>query len=80
LLAFRDFATTGAMTNMRKVGQSAKSVEEAIMTVKRGSAKPGPSKAYVRLLRGKITSEQYTAAVRRSANIKASRRNAAPDS
>lgn len=50
------------------------------MTVKKGSAKPGPSKAYVRLLKGKITSEQYTTAVRRSASIKASRTRTAPDS
>lgn len=37
------------------------------MAVKRGSAKPGPSKAYVRLLEGKISSKQYASNVKRSA-------------
>jgi hypothetical protein len=32
-----------------------------------GSAKPGPSRAYVRLLEGKITSRQYAKTVKRSA-------------
>ena len=33
---------------------------------KSGSAKPGPSPAYLRLLEGKITSKEYTEHVRRS--------------
>ena len=40
------------------------------MTVRRGSAKPGPSKTYVRLLQGKITSEKYARTVARSAGVK----------
>jgi len=33
------------------------------MTVRKGSAKPGPSKTYVRLLEGKITSQKYAKTV-----------------
>jgi hypothetical protein len=40
---------------------------------KKGSAKPGPSKAYVRLLEGKISSTKYAATVNRSAGMKAPR-------
>ncbi len=36
------------------------------MKTKRGSTKPGPSRAYVRLLEGKITSKQYANTVKRS--------------
>lgn len=39
------------------------------MTIRRGSAKPGPSKTYVRLLQGKITSERYAQTVTRSAAV-----------
>lgn len=37
------------------------------MAGKNGSTKPGPSKAYVRLLEGKISSSDYAATVKRSA-------------
>lgn len=40
------------------------------MTVKKGSAKPGPSKSYVRMLEGKITSQTYAKTVARSAGVK----------
>ncbi len=40
------------------------------MTVRKGSAKPGPSKAYMRLLEGKITSQKYAKTVARSAGVK----------
>jgi hypothetical protein len=40
------------------------------MSTKKGSAKPGPSKAYVRLLEGKITSQTYAKAVARSAGVR----------
>jgi hypothetical protein len=36
------------------------------MTSKQGSAKAGPSNAYLRLLEGKISSKQYTQQVKRS--------------
>ncbi len=37
------------------------------MSKKNGSVKAGPSKAYVRLLEGKISSKEYAATVKRSA-------------
>lgn len=40
------------------------------MTVRKGSAKPGPSKSYVRLLQGKITSQKYAQTISRSAGVK----------
>jgi hypothetical protein len=43
------------------------------MTTKKGSAKPGPSKAYVRLLQGKISSQTYAKAVARSAGVRTPR-------
>jgi hypothetical protein len=41
------------------------------MTEKQGSAKPGPSKVYIRLLEGKISSKQYADTVIRSTGAKA---------
>jgi hypothetical protein len=40
------------------------------MTVRKGSARPGPSKTYVRLIEGKITSQTYAKAVTRSVGAK----------
>jgi len=40
------------------------------MAAKNGSASPGPSKVYVRLLEGKIDSSRYTNAVKRSVGLK----------
>jgi hypothetical protein len=40
------------------------------MTVSKGSAKPGPSKTYVRLLEGKISSQKYAKTITRSAGVK----------
>lgn len=40
------------------------------MTTRKGSAKPGPSKVYVRMLQGKITSKKYAQAVTRSTGLK----------
>jgi hypothetical protein len=40
------------------------------MTTRKGSAKPGPSKSYMRLLQGKITSEKYAQTVTRNAGVK----------
>jgi hypothetical protein len=40
------------------------------MTTRKGSAKPGPSKTYVRLIEGKITSQKYAKAVTRSTGVK----------
>jgi hypothetical protein len=37
------------------------------MSGKNVTSKPGPSKAYVRLLEGKISSREYAATVKRSA-------------
>ena len=37
------------------------------MATRKGSAKPGPSKAYLRLLSGKISSQRYAKSVMRSA-------------
>jgi hypothetical protein len=40
------------------------------MSTKKGSTKPGPSRAYVRLLEGKITSQKYAETVARSAGVR----------
>jgi hypothetical protein len=42
------------------------------MTDKQGSARPGPSKVYIRLLEGKISSKKYANTVIRSTSAKAS--------
>jgi hypothetical protein len=40
------------------------------MRSKNGSAKPGPSKAYIRVLQGKMSSKQYAKTIVRGARIK----------
>jgi hypothetical protein len=40
------------------------------MSTRKGSAKPGPSKVYVRMLEGKITSKTYAKTIARSAGVK----------
>jgi hypothetical protein len=40
------------------------------MTEKQGAAKPGPSKVYIRLLEGKISSKRYADTVIRSTGAK----------
>lgn len=43
---------------------------EGVMTVQKGTAKPGPSKAYVRLIEGKISSQKYAKTITRGVKTK----------
>lgn len=46
------------------------------MSPKRGSAKTGPSKAYIRLLEGKISSKKYADTIKRASTRSARTRPA----
>jgi hypothetical protein len=53
--------------------KSAASGERGFTVTKQGSSKPGPSKAYLRLLHGRLTSKQYASQVKRSVDREVAR-------